>query len=173
MWVYICQPCGYSPARHRGQPCPQATTTTRTSPALRDRLTGLSRASLSINESLGSVRSLTGVSVPSSSRVGCQAFCQTSQGLFKGPPTSAPGELVEPSGTVLRQAQDERVRSTPNILKGPASFQYGKLACWWFPEPVPVNCNSSLHITAATTTFPASHADVGGHTTEALRCPGG
>ena len=39
--------------------------------ALRDRLTRLSRASLSIKESLGSVRSLTGVSVPSSSRVGC------------------------------------------------------------------------------------------------------
>ena len=53
--------------------------------ALRDRLTRLSRASLSINESLGSVRSLTGVSVPSSSRVGCQAFCQISQGLFKVP----------------------------------------------------------------------------------------
>ena len=94
-------------------------------------------------------------------------------GPFQSPPTSAPGELVEPSGTVLRQAQDERVRSTPNILKGPASFQYGRLACWWFPEPVPVSYNSSLHITAATTTFPASHADVGGHKTEALKCPGG
>ena len=32
--------------------------------ALRDRLTGLSQASLSINESLGSVRSLTGGQCP-------------------------------------------------------------------------------------------------------------
>ena len=63
--------------------------------ALRDRLTGLSQARLNINESLdrdhvfrkalSSARSLTRVSVPSSSRVGCQAFCQISQGLFKSP----------------------------------------------------------------------------------------
>ena len=56
--------------------------------ALRDRLTGLSQASLRINESLDlddvfqqvldSARSLTRVSVPSSSRVGCQAFCRVS-----------------------------------------------------------------------------------------------
>ena len=63
--------------------------------ALRDRLTRLSQARLNINESLdrdhvfrkalSSARSLTRVSVPSSSRVGCQAFCQISQGLFKVP----------------------------------------------------------------------------------------
>ena len=56
--------------------------------ALRDRLTGLSQASLRINESLDlddvfqqvldSARSLTGVNVPSSSRVRCQAFCRVS-----------------------------------------------------------------------------------------------
>ena len=56
--------------------------------ALQDRLTRLSQASLSINESLDlddvfrqvldSARSLTRVSVPSSSRVRCQAFCRVS-----------------------------------------------------------------------------------------------
>ena len=56
--------------------------------ALQDRLSRLSQASLSINESLDlddvfrkvldSARSLTRVSVPSSSRVRCQAFCRVS-----------------------------------------------------------------------------------------------
>ena len=128
--------------------------------ALRDRLTGLSQARLNINESLdrdhvfrqalSSARSLTGGQCPVKQPCRMSSLLPNFPGPFQSPPTSAPGELVEPSGTVLRQAQDERVRSTPNILKGPASFQYGRLACWWFPEPVPVSCNSSLHITAAT-----------------------
>ena len=118
--------------------------------ALQDRLSRLSQASLSINESLDSVRSLTGGQCPVKQPCRMSSLLPNFPGPFQSPPTSAPGELVEPSGTVLRQAQDERVRSTPNILKGPASFQYGRLACWWFPEPVPVSCNSSLHITAAT-----------------------
>ena len=60
----------------------------RENQALRNRLSRLSEASLHINESLDldavlqgvldSARSLTRVSVPSSSRVRCQAFCRVS-----------------------------------------------------------------------------------------------
>ena len=43
-------------------------------------------------------------------------------GPFQSPLTSAHGELVEPSATVLRQAQDERVVNFPNFEKAlPAS----------------------------------------------------
>ena len=38
-------------------------------------------------------------------------------GLFQSPPTSAHGELVEPSATVLRQAQDERLVDFHNFEK--------------------------------------------------------
>ena len=38
-------------------------------------------------------------------------------GPFQSPPTSAHGELVEPSATVLRQAQDERVVNFHNFEK--------------------------------------------------------
>ena len=38
-------------------------------------------------------------------------------GPFQSPPTSAHGELVEPSATVLRQAQDERMVNFHNFEK--------------------------------------------------------
>ena len=41
-------------------------------------------------------------------------------GPFQSPPTSAHGELVEPSATVLRQAQDERVFNFYNFEKARA-----------------------------------------------------